>query len=328
MSSEVASPNSGALVSAVAAAEEFASFALSEGTRTTYRKAFSLFRECCEALGLTPLPCPEDSLCAVIGAMAADGFTASSLTVVLAAVGMAHRLAELPDPTKSTKARLIIKGVRNTRGTAKGRKTPLYALKRPGEGMSELDRVLEAMPPHGVFAKRDRALILVGFAGALRRSELTALEFSDIEETAQGILVRIRRSKTDQAAEGTLVALPHGTQRKCPVTALKEWMEVLISAGVSSGKIFRSITKEGVLGGSLHPDSVGCILKRRFKTAGLDAATYSGHSLRSGFLTSSADNGATVWQLVTVSRHKDVKALSSYVHRRVAFDTWASKGIL
>ena len=328
MSSDVASPNSAALVSAVAAAEEFASFALSEGTRTTYRKAYSLFRERCETLGLTPLPCSEDSLCAAIGSMAADGLTASSLTVVLAAVGMAHRLAELPDQTKSTKARLIIKGVRNTRGTAKGRKAPLYALKRPGEPLSELDRVLEAMPPHGVFAKRDRAMILVGFAGALRRSELCALEFSDIEETTQGFLISIRRSKTDQAAQGTLVALPYGTQRKCPVIALKDWLEVLLQAGVSSGKIFRSITKEGVLGNGLHPDSVGCILKRRFGAAGLDAADYSGHSLRSGFLTSAADNGATVWQLVTVSRHKDVKSLSSYVHRRLAFDTWAGKGIL
>ena len=201
MFSDVASPNSAALVSAVGAAEEFSSYSLSEGTRTTYRKAYSLFRERCEALGLTPLPCSEDNLCAVIGAMATDGFTASSLNVVLAAVGMAHRLAELSDPTKSTKSRMIIKGVRNTRGTAKGRKQPLYALRRPGELLSELDRVLEAMPSHGVFAKRDRALILVGFAGALRRSELCALEFSDIEETAQGLLVRIRRSKTDQAAE-------------------------------------------------------------------------------------------------------------------------------
>lgn len=328
MSSELTSPKSAALVSATAAAEEFASFALSEGTRTTYRKAYSLFRERCEALGQIPLPCPEDGLCAVIGQMAADGFTASSLTVVLAAVGMAHRLAELIDPTKTTKARLIIKGVRNTRGTAKGRKQPLYALKRPGESLSELDRVLDIMPPHGVLAKRDRALILVGFAGALRRSELCALEFSDIEETTQGLLVSVRRSKTDQAAEGVQVALPHGTQRKCPVAALKEWLDVLLQAGVVSGKIFRSITKEGVLGKGLHPDSVGCILKRRFGAAGLDAAVYSGHSLRSGFLTSAADNGATVWQLVTVSRHKDVKSLSSYVHRRVAFDTWAGKGIL
>ncbi|MEI8395796.1 MAG: site-specific integrase [Rhodospirillaceae bacterium] len=328
MSSDITSPNSAALVTAVAAAEEFASFALSEGTRTTYRKAYALFRERCEALGLVPLPCSEDSLCAVIGAMAADGLTAASLTVVLAAVGMAHRLAEQPDPTIATKARLIIKGVRNTRGTVKGRKQPLYALKRPGEAQSELDRVLDLMPPHGVFAKRDRALILVGFAGALRRSELCALEFSDIEETAQGLLIRIRRSKTDQAGEGAQVALPYGTQMKCPVDALKAWLEVLITAGANTGKVFRSITKDGVLSGSLHPDSVGRILKRRFGAAGLDAAAYSGHSLRSGFLTSAADNGATVWQLVTVSRHKDVKSLSSYVHRRVAFDTWAGKGIL
>ncbi|MEI8396789.1 MAG: hypothetical protein WCF85_18805 [Rhodospirillaceae bacterium] len=234
-------PETPARRAAVAAAEEFAAFALSEGTRTTDRKAFSLFRARCAALGLTPLPCAEEDLCAGIGALAADGLTASSLTVVLAAVGLAHRLAALPDPTKTTKARLIVKGVRNTRGTAKGRKRPLYALTRPGEPRSELDRVLEAMPPHSIFAKRDRALILVGFAGALRRSELTALEFSDLEETAQGFLVRIRRSKTDQAAAGVQVALPRGTRGKCPVAALKDWLEVLLQAGVSAGRLFRSV---------------------------------------------------------------------------------------
>ena len=105
---------------AVADAEEFASYALSEGTRDAYRRAYSVFRDRCEALAVTPLPCPVQDLLAVLGALAKDGRTANRLGVILAAVGLAHRLADLPDPTPHQRVKLLMRGVRNVRGTAPG----------------------------------------------------------------------------------------------------------------------------------------------------------------------------------------------------------------
>ncbi|MEI8396326.1 MAG: site-specific integrase [Rhodospirillaceae bacterium] len=314
-----------ALADALAAAEEFASYSLSDGTRDAYRRAFSLFRDRCDRLGVPSLPCSVEDLSAVIGAMAKEGRSAARLGVILAAVGMAHRLAEMPDPTTSQKVRLLIKGVRNIRGTASARRQPLYALLRPDQTSSDLERVLAGIPDFTLVGRRDRALLLIGFAAALRRSELCALTVHDVEPTERGIILTIRRSKGDQAARGQMVTLPFGSSPHCPVGALTAWTA---AAHITEGRLFRAIDRHGNLGETLSPGAVALILKRRLKFAGLDPSAFSAHSLRSGFLTSAADNGANVWDLMSVSRHKDVRTLQSYVKRREGFEHYPGKGLL
>ena len=137
-----------------------------------------------------------------------------------------------------------------------------------------------AASPDSLAGKRNRALILLGFAGAFRRSELVALDVADIEETDAGLRVIIQQSKTDQDGEGTTIAIARGTIA-CPVQALREWLD---AAGIESGALFRSVNKAGgVASARLTDRSVANIVKAMAGSVGLDASAFSGHSLRSGF---------------------------------------------
>ena len=179
--------------------------------------------------------------------------------------------------------------------------------------------------PPTLVGLRDRALILLGFAGALRRSELVALDVSDLVRTEKGLLVTIRRSKTDQEAEGATIAIPRGGQ-DCPVTALETW---LLAASVTEGPVFRPIGRSGkVLHRRLCDRAVTMTIKRYAKQTGLDAKAFSAHSLRSGFLTSAAANGASIFKMMDVSRHKSIDTLRAYVRDAELFTDHAGAGLL
>jgi integrase len=172
---------------------------------------------------------------------------------------------------------------------------------------------------------RDRALLLVGFGGALRRSELVALDVADIQEAETGLLVTIRGSKTDQERAGATIAIARGDVA-CPAKALREWLD---AAGVESGPIFRPIDKGGTVRASRLTDrSVANIVKAYAERAGFDASTFSGHSLRAGFLTSAAGKGASIFKMMDVSRHKSVDTLRGYVRDAELFKDHAGAGLL
>jgi integrase len=172
---------------------------------------------------------------------------------------------------------------------------------------------------------RDRALLLLGFAGAFRRSELCGLDIEDIEQAAEGLRVTIRHSKTDQEGRGTVIAIPWGTVA-CPVKALKAWIEV---AGITTGPVFCPIAKGGRLQNCRLTDrSVAKIVKVHAARAGLDPAKFAGHSLRSGFLTSAAARGASIFKMADQSRHKSMDTLRGYVRDAELFKDHAGKGLL
>jgi site-specific recombinase XerD len=149
-------------------------------------------------------------------------------------------------------------------------------------------RVLVATAPDKLAGLRDRTLLPVGFGGALRRSELVALDVEDIQETETGLLVKIRGSKTDQERTGVTIAIARGDVA-CPAGALREWLD---AAGIEVGPIFRPIDKAGTMRPSRLTDrSVANIVKAYAERAGFDASAFSGHSLRAGFLTSAAGKG-------------------------------------
>jgi site-specific recombinase XerD len=182
-----------------------------------------------------------------------------------------------------------------------------------------------ALAPPGLKGLRDRALLLLGFAGAFRRSELVALDVADIAETEAGLLVTIRRSKTDQDGEGVTIAVPRGDVA-CPARALREWLD---AAGIEAGPIFKPINKAGTVSGERLTDrSVANIVKAYAGRAGFDANLFSGHSLRSGFLTSAADKGASIFKMMDVSRHKSVDTLRGYVRDAELFKDHAGAGLL
>jgi integrase len=166
---------------------------------------------------------------------------------------------------------------------------------------------------------RDRALLLVGFAGCLRRSELVGLDVTDVTTTADGLVLAIRTSKTDQESAGALVGIAYGSYRPtCPVRAWQDW---LTAAGLVAGPAFRAVNRHGtVSGGRLDPGSVARIVQRRVAAAGLDPADFAGHSLRSGFATAAARAGVADRAIMRQGRWRSAASLDSYVRAGRLFD--------
>jgi integrase len=179
--------------------------------------------------------------------------------------------------------------------------------------------------PDTLAGLRDRALLLLGFAGAFRRSELVALNIEDLEECDGGMRVRIGRSKTDQEGHGVTIGVVPGTV-VCPVRALKDWLS---AARITEGPVFRPVAKGGrIFETHLTDKSVANIVKRYAAKLGFDPKAFGGHSLRAGFLTSAAAKGASIFKMMDVSRHKSVDSLSAYIRDAEIFRNHAGEGLL
>jgi site-specific recombinase XerD len=285
-------------------------------TRKAYGTDFRLFKAWCEVKGVSPLPASPETVAAFLAAETGDGTKPSTLARRIAAIRYAHKLAGQALPTDAEGVKATMRGIRRTYGSARVRKAPAVAGKMLG---------MVATAPVKLAGLRDRALLLIGFGGALRRSELVALDVADIEETETGLLVKIRGSKTDQERAGATIAIARGDVA-CPAKALREWLD---AAGIESGPIFRPIDKAGTVRASrLTCRSVANIVKAYAERAGFDANLFSGHSLRSGFLTSAAAKGASIFKMMDVSRHKSVDTLRGYVRDAELFKDHAGAGLL
>jgi integrase len=158
---------------------------------------------------------------------------------------------------------------------------------------------------------RDRALLLIGFAGAFRRSELSRIDCESIERTEAGIVITIPRSKTDQEGQARQVAIPRGRATVCPVQALDQWLEL---SGITDGPVFRQVSRRGhVLPGQLSGDAIASIVKQRVSAIGLDPTRYSGHSLRAGFVTSAASAGTPTWRIKAQTGHVSDALVGRYI---------------
>jgi site-specific recombinase XerD len=193
-----------------------------------------------------------------------------------------------------------MRGIRSTVGTAPRKKTPATAERIVAMALAAAEDIK---------GLRDRALLLIGFAGAFRLSELVALNLEDVEESELGLKVIIRHSKTDQERAGYTIAIVRGSVA-CPVSALKAWVK---AAGITTGPIFRSAKRGGAVAGRLPAQTVADIVKTYAELVGLDPALFAGHSMRSGFLTSAAKRGASIFKMMDQSRHRSVETLRGYV---------------
>jgi site-specific recombinase XerD len=252
-------------------------------TRRAYRSDFEIFRAWCAERHVSVLPASPESVAAFLAHEAERQVRPSTISRRVAAIRYAHKLAGLPLPTDDERVKATVRGIRRSLGASPGKKTPATA-----------ERVVAMAPlANGRLATiRDRALLLIGFAGAFRRSELVGLNADDIEETPEGLRITIRRSKTDQEGHGHVIAIPRG-MIACPVAALKAWHE---AAAITEGPVFRPIAKGGrIQAARLTDRSVADIVKAHARRAGLDPKQFAGHSLRSGFLTSAAARGASIF---------------------------------
>ncbi|WP_440680309.1 tyrosine-type recombinase/integrase [Candidatus Pelagibacter sp. HIMB1517] len=159
---------------------------------------------------------------------------------------------------------------------------------------------------------RDKAIILVGFAGGFRRSELVNLNYQDIEFVKEGVKILLRKSKTDQYSEGFVKALPHFSNSYfCPVISLKNWLDKSL---IKNESVFRKISKSGKISNNqLTDQSVALILKYHMSQANLDPTNFSGHSLRSGFATATANSGADERSIMAMTGHKSTQMVRRYI---------------
>lgn len=243
--------------------------------------------------------------------------SAASISRMLSALGKAHRVAGHDDPTKAEIVKATVAGVRRTYGTAQRQARPLLR--------DDLFAMLDSMGkrPKDI---RDRAMLLLGFATAMRRSELVALNVGDVDIIAQGLLVTVRRSKTDQEGRGRHIAVPLGKTRHCPIDALHNW---LTYASIKSGAIFRGIDKHGnILDRRVSGEAVSHVIKARLSDAGYDPARFSGHSLRAGFVTAAAMTGAPSHKIRETTGHRSEASLARYIRIVDLFDNPAIASVL
>jgi site-specific recombinase XerD len=310
-----------ALPGALTTAEIDATMAYAEAekalaTRAAYASDWRDFSVWCLARGATALPAHVGIVAAYLSGLADSGRKSSTIGRRAAAIGYRHKQAGFEAPTNLEGVKAVLRGIRRTIGSARVGKAPATA---------DLMRQMLDCCDDSLRGKRDRALLCLGFAGAFRRSELVALQVEDLVEVPDGLRVLIRRSKGDQEGAGQEVPILRGTKLR-PVAAVQDW---LAAAGITEGPVFRPVFKgQRVQGVPLSDRSVAIILKRYAKRVGLDPATYAGHSLRSGFLTSGAEAGASIFKMMEVSRHVSVDTLRGYVRRADLFKDHAGAAFL
>ncbi|MGY4433148.1 site-specific recombinase XerD [Bradyrhizobium sp. F1.13.1] len=207
-------PVPAALAPELAAAIEYAKAEKAPATRKAYGTDFRLFRAWCDEKQVSALPASPETVAAYLAHGVEEGAKVSTLGRRLAAIRYAHKLASLQSPTDAEAVKATLRGIRRTIGAAKVKKAP---------AVTSRIKAMVAECSGTITGKRDRALLLLGFGGALRRSELVALNVEHIEETPEGLLVLIAKSKTDQDAEGVTIAVARGSSKACPVAALRDW---------------------------------------------------------------------------------------------------------
>lgn len=231
-----------------------------------------------------------------------DTHAVASLLRWLVSLAKAHRAIDAPDPTRHELVRSVLRGIRRKHGSAQRQAKPLLR--------DDLFEVLDGIGS-GTKADRDRALLLIGFAGGFRRSELVGLDVTDVDVEKQGLILNVRSSKTDQLGVGRKIGIPFGRTRHCPVHAMEAWLAV---SEISTGPIFRPVNRHGeVLAKRLSGEAVSTIIKHRLRHASIDPAGYSGHSLRSGFATSAAQAGVSSWKIRQQTGHASDAMLVRYI---------------
>jgi integrase len=289
--------------------EKYVRAAKAANTVKAYQADWRGFECFCRARELAALPATP----VVVAAYAADAASrlkAGTIERHLAAISQAHQLAGLANPVEDKLVRTVMAGIRRAKGTVQKGKEPLSA---------ELLRKMISRMPDDLRATRDRALLLVGFAGAFRRSELVFLRHEDLRFTNEGVVITIPRSKTDPEGEGQTVGIPYGSHTEsCPVRALENW---LARSNISCGYLFPRIGRWGgeVTGKPISDHQLAKIIKRLARAAGLDPSSFSGHSLRSGLATAAAEGGATERSIMDQTRHRSLKQVRKYIRRGSLF---------
>ncbi len=313
---EAAPPRSdGSFAGDQAAAETFQRLATAANTRSAYRSAVRAWCAWCQTHGRPALPASAADVAAFLAGERARGLAAPTLVLRRAALRYLHRAAGLPTPTDDLRVAQTLAGI--TRAAAAAGETP----RKVTAATEAVLRKLLAPIPDDLRGLRDRALLVTGFAGALRRAELAAIQVERLAPSERGLVLELPQTKGSQATAVRL-PLPYGTTELCPVRAIARWRR---AAAIDVGPLFRRVwlapaTQPGqdpsaprIGSAQLSPQSVGDIVQARAAAAGFDPAAFGGHSLKRGALTTGMSRGAHPAQLKRLGRHKRFDTLGEYL---------------
>lgn len=288
-----------------------------ESTKAAYKSDFDGFTFFCATHNRKALPASPETVSLYITHMADIGRATSTISRAMTSIRQAHELSRLPSPTIDPEVAETWKGIKREIGVSQKRAKPLM--------LDTLKKICERTRPTFI-GRRDVAMLLVGWAAALRRSELVAMDREHIEFVPEGMIITIPRSKTDQEGETHRIGIPFAQeQRFCPTRRLRHWIEL---AGIESGPLFFSI---GMPGKKFHADvsnrnrlgprMVNLIIRRRMSRAGFDSKGYTGHSLRAGFVTTAAKSETPEALIQLHTRHKTTRVFRDYIRDGSLFNT-------
>lgn len=309
------------LAGEIAAAASYRRRAKSANTLRAYASDWRQFEAWCDDRALEPVPARAEAVATYLAVLAQAGKADSTIGRHLAAIGWQHRQQGHVPPTVRDAHMVIADTLAGIRREARARPSN----KKAAIAAADLVKMITAVRGIGSKAVRDRAILALGLASALRRSELVALHLADVQLVKEGARITIRHSKTDQEGEGQVIAIPNG-QTILPVARLKAWLAV---RGEGPGPLFTRFAAHGAMTALPMSDrAVARIVQKYAAMAGLDPVTIGAHSLRAGFLTEAARSGASLPKMQEVSRQKKLEVLLGYIRSAELFEDHAGEGFL
>ena len=299
------------LASIAERASDYAEASKAKSTRRAYATDMADFGAFAGSYGVATVPSDWRLIAAYATHMADRGLSIATIRRRMVAISQAHKTAGHDSPTAKKAVRDVIAGIARTKGVPPRRKDAL--------SVDLLRNAILTLSDGDLKAKRDRAMVLLGFAIAARRSELAALDVEDLRFDHRGLVVTIRRSKTDQEGIGAEIGVPYvANESLCGARAVSAWLD---AAGITTGPVFRTFSKTRVLQANrIDGADVARLVKRVTGLAGI-AGDFAGHSLRAGFVTSAAASpGVSEVDIMRVSRHRSVAILRGYVRRATVFE--------
>jgi len=283
-------------------AKEYINNSKSLNTKRSYSFDWTDFIAYCSTNNEQALPASVNTIINYLADLAKRA-KPSTISRRVTAISQAHQAKGYESPTYSLAVRAVLSGIRKTKGTRQQGKAALLT--------SDIIAMVNTLP-NNLKGIRDKAILLLGFAGAFRRSEIVALDVEDLTISREGLTVLIRRSKTDQEGAGREVGILYGSHSDtCPVRAYLDWVDV---SGINTGKLFQSINKGGrIMGNALNGKEVARIVKQAAEHAGLNPEVYSGHSLRAGLATSAAIAGVGEHDIMKQTGHRSVNMVRRYI---------------
>ena len=276
-------------------------------TIRAYKSDFKDFGLFCVQNGFKSLPSDPKIVSLYLTYLSTKELKMSTLKRRIVSIGIIHKLKGHYLDTKHPAIIENIMGIKRRKGSIQKGKKPIL--------ISNLKMIIKAIDQQkkGEIKKlRDKSIILIGFSGGFRRNEIVSLDFDDLNFVSEGLKISIRKSKTDQFGEGSVKGLPYfNNSNYCPVVTLKKWINI---SQINSGPLFRRFSKGLKLSKHrLTDQTVALLIKEYLSLAGIDSKNYSGHSLRSGFATVSADSGADERSIMAMTGHKSTEMVRRYI---------------